>query len=161
MRVLFALTALVALEVGLFVQLGPVLGLGAVLAELLLSAAAGVVVLRGLGQAALEALQAPVRLRRAVALPIAEGGLTAMGAILLILPGLAGDTIGALLLVPPLRRWLAARFVAGAEASVNMHRSGRDGAAEAVILDAEYYDVTPSAEDRAETSARRLPPNPD
>lgn len=149
MRVLFALMALVALEVALYVEVGPRLGVVAILAELLLSALAGVWVLRNLGQAALAALQTPVRLRRGIAVPIAEASLTAMGAMMLILPGLASDTLGALLLVAPVRRWAATRFLAAAQQSVHVHSAGfagSDPADGSVILDADYADLTPQTE---------------
>lgn len=105
-----AFLAVPLIEVALFVQIGGWLGLWPTLLLCVATAAAGSFVIRRQGVDV--ARRARTRLDQGV-MPLAEGfdGLCLVVAgFLLITPGFFTDTVGALLLLPPVRRNLYGRF---------------------------------------------------
>lgn len=137
MRALALIIGLPLLEIALFVTVGAWLGLWLTLAIVLGTAVLGIAILKRRG------LVAPGLAQRA-ANPLsfaAESGLVMAAGLLLILPGFFTDTLGALLLIPALRR------------AVLRQIGQRTGLAEAVrrrsefegdgVVDAEFVDVTP------------------
>jgi UPF0716 protein FxsA len=111
--IVFLLFILVPLaEVGVFIQVGGLIGLLPTLALCVLTAAIGTVCIRQQGfnlvnraRAQLEAVEAPVfELISSVCLVIAG--------VLLLTPGFVTDTAGFLLLLPPVRRLLFDRVLA-------------------------------------------------
>lgn len=132
---LIGFLALVVAEIALLIQLGGAIGLWLTLAWIILTAGLGVILLKGvamLGSATLgqkmEEFQDPKN-------PIAHRILVVLAGILLILPGPLTDTVGILLLFPPIRslfiRLIArrVRVMTGASASV-------------VVVDGEWRDVS-------------------
>jgi UPF0716 protein FxsA len=104
MWIVLGILALPLVEIGLFVTLGAKLGLWLTLAWVLLTGVVGVLLLKGL------ALSGGQRLRDGVQeglhdplSPIAHKALMGVAAVLLILPGFFTDTLGLLLLLPPVR----------------------------------------------------------
>jgi UPF0716 protein FxsA len=101
-----ALIGVPLLEIALFIEVGGRLGLGPTLALIVLSAVIGALVVRRQGIGVL------MRARRQLAegtLPVAEafeGLCLVIAGALLVLPGFFSDAIGALLLIPALRRAL-------------------------------------------------------
>jgi UPF0716 protein FxsA len=101
-----ALIGVPLLEIALFIEVGGRLGLGPTLALIVLGAVIGALVVRQQGIGVL------TRARRQLAagtLPVAEafeGLCLAIAGALLVLPGFFSDAIGALLLIPALRRGL-------------------------------------------------------
>jgi UPF0716 protein FxsA len=104
MWILLAVLALPLVEIALFVTLGAALGLWLTLAWVVLTGVAGVLLLRGLalsGERGLreglqEGLHDPLS-------PVAHKALMGVAAVLLILPGFFTDTLGLILLLPPVR----------------------------------------------------------
>lgn len=104
MWIVLGILALPLVEIGLFVTLGAKLGLWLTLAWVLLTGVLGVMLLKGLalaGQRGLrdglqEGLQDPLS-------PLAHKALMGVAALLLILPGFFTDTLGLILLLPPVR----------------------------------------------------------
>lgn len=104
MWIILGVLALPLVEIALFVTLGAKLGLWLTLAWVLLTAVAGVALLRGL------ALSGRHRLREGLQeglhdplSPIAHKALTGVAGVLLVLPGFFTDAMGLLLLLPPVR----------------------------------------------------------
>jgi UPF0716 protein FxsA len=95
--------ALPLIEIAGFVLLGPYLGVGGTLAEIILTGMLGMAVVRRQG------LETLVRLRAAASagetpLPVAaDGGAKVLAGLLLSVPGFFTDAIGLLLLIPPVR----------------------------------------------------------
>lgn len=97
-------------EIAGFVLVGQRIGVAATLGLVLLSAVAGVVLIR------LQGLGALARLRQAAA----EGGepgkalldtaMIVLAGVLLLIPGFITDVIGLLLFLPPFRHWLWRRI---------------------------------------------------
>ncbi len=122
------------LEIALFVVIGGQIGLWATLAWVLLSGVLGVLVLRltmARQALALRDMRDPARLA-------AGGAMGVLGGLLLILPGFFTDTLGLLLLLPPVQA-LAARALA---ARIQVIRP-RTPAARDDIIDGDFTEVPP------------------
>ncbi len=155
MWLLAGILAVPLIEIALFVTVGAWLGLWATLAIVVGTAVAGVLVIRRQG------LQSMAELRRTTALGrdptgmVADGAIVAFAGILLILPGFLTDTLGLLLLLPPLRhrliQALAARVTLGTTGEpfgTSRRRSGPD------VIDGEYFEVV-----EAPPEAKDVPPS--
>jgi UPF0716 protein FxsA len=103
-----AILGLPLAEIAGFVIVGRAVGLALTLLLVVLSAAAGVAVLRIQGFGVLRRLREAARTGVDPDLDVGGGALTFIAAILLIIPGFVSDTIGLLFLLPPVRRGLAA-----------------------------------------------------
>lgn len=107
MWIILGILALPLVEIALFVTVGARLGLWLTLAWVVLTAFGGIVLLRSLSRSGMGQADFVEGFRGRMAedplSPIVHQGLIAMAALLLILPGFFTDTLGLLLLVPPLR----------------------------------------------------------
>ena len=113
-RLAFVLYA--AVEVALFVLVGQWLGGGALFLWILATAAVGVVLIRREGMRAVETMRVAMRERRAPEPAVPDRGFVAVGALLLILPGILTDVAGLIMVTPasrPIARWLLAGLGAG------------------------------------------------
>jgi UPF0716 protein FxsA len=113
-RLAFVLYA--AVEVVLFVLVGQWLGGGALFLWILATAAVGVVLMRREGMRAVETMRVAMRERRAPEPSVPDRGFVAVGAFLLILPGILTDVAGLIMVTPasrPIARWLLAGLGAG------------------------------------------------
>ncbi len=167
MRALFLLFPF--LELYLLIQAGVAFGALSVAAEIFLSAALGIAVLRFHGRQALFRVRDDLDAGRMPQDVLLGNLLVFFAGILLIFPGLISDCLGLLLLVPPLRAlfrvwatsWLVARQASGGFRSgpVFVYRSGgsrgngfdREPKPEE---GGEVIDVTPEPDT---TSSRDLP----
>lgn len=93
-------------EIALLIKAGRSIGLWGVLAVILGTGAAGVIVIRTAGLTALQKLFSEFESGGSPVRSMLDQGLKLTGGVLLLLPGLLGDCIGALLLVPFVRRAL-------------------------------------------------------
>ncbi|MGH6899547.1 MAG: FxsA family protein [Geminicoccaceae bacterium] len=106
LSLLVALIGVPLLEIALFIEVGSWIGLGPTLALIVLTAVIGAWLLRWQGIGVL--LRAQRQLADGV-LPVAEvfeGLCVVIGGALLLVPGFFTDAVGALLLVPAVRRGL-------------------------------------------------------
>lgn len=125
MWIVLGILALPLVEIGLFVTLGATLGLWLTLAWVVLTGVLGVLLLKGMavgGRDTLrrgfqEGLQDPLS-------PLAQRALVGVAAVLLILPGFFTDTLGLILLLPPVRA-LIVRGLAGRMRGVVVMRRGQ------------------------------------
>lgn len=93
-------------EIALLIKAGRSIGLWGVLAVILGTGAAGVIVIRTAGLTALQKLFSEFESGGSPVRSMLDQGLKLTGGVLLLLPGLLGDCIGAFLLVPFVRRAL-------------------------------------------------------
>ncbi|MCE6952293.1 FxsA family protein [Cereibacter sphaeroides] len=136
------LFALPIVEIALFVTIGGAIGLLATMLVIFGTAALGVYLLRRQGVEMQSALQMSRRLDPLVLL--ADGAVVSVAALLLILPGFLTDTLGLLLLIPPLRRALIRRL----GRNVQVHATTwRGPVADDRPIEAEYYEVDPEPRD--------------
>lgn len=111
---LFLLFILVPLiEIGLFIEVGGAIGLWPTLGIVVLTAVAGTALMRQQGALALNQLRTSFNEMRDPAEPLAHGAMILFSGALLLTPGFFTDTVGFLLLLPPVRRaaynWLRSR----------------------------------------------------
>ena len=113
------------LEIALFIKVGGAIGLTPTLAIVILTAVAGTALMRLQGMQALARLQESLERGGDPVGPIAHGALILVAGILLLTPGFFTDTLGLLLLVPPVRTrliaWGASRL------TVRVATFGREG----------------------------------
>lgn len=91
------------LEIALFIQVGGVIGLWPTLAIVVLTAFVGTTLMRTQGLAALGRLQQAMQGGGDPARPLIEGAMILVAGVLLLTPGFFTDTVGLLLLLPPVR----------------------------------------------------------
>jgi UPF0716 protein FxsA len=140
MPLLWAIGALILVEIALFVWIGGLIGVWAVLALVVLGALGGVLALRG----RLGSLPALARAGADPGRLLVGGALTAVGAGLLILPGFLTDLAGLALLLPPVQRALIAALGRG------LDRAQAEG--RVTVIEGSYEVRDPDA------PADRLPP---
>ena len=138
MRVILGLLIWSLAEISALVVVGRWIGLLAVLAIVLGSGVAGVMLLRRQGLRLAGAMRGRGGLQG-----MGEAGLLAFGAVLLIMPGLLTDLAGLALMVPQVRRWLARR-IGGRVVMAASHDAAND-VVEAVAVEVVAGEVAPDA----------------
>lgn len=154
--ILFALLIGVPLiEIYLFVELGGLIGTWPTIGLVVLTAVAGSMMLRAQGRRVLARAQEKMRRGEPPVADLLDGiGLLLAGALLLT-PGFLTDGVGFALLLPAVRRGLAAWLWAAMQARGSVHVAGfargpgggrgRHGSGETVI-DGEFETVEPEPE---------------
>ncbi len=135
MWILLAILALPILEILLFVQFGPSLGVLGTLGEILATGALGVLLIRLEPHRNAEQLRVALAQEQSPASPLAHSALRLLAGILLVLPGFFTDAAGLLLLLPPVRAVLLNRFF---ETLRDTHLR-----AESTVIDGEYETAEP------------------
>ena len=108
MYLFLAFLAVPLIEIALFVQVGGVIGLWPTLAIVVATAVLGSVLVRSQGAQALADLRRALETLGDPGRALAEGAVILFAGALLLTPGFFTDTVGLLLLVPPVRRRLLA-----------------------------------------------------
>jgi UPF0716 protein FxsA len=106
---LFLLAALIGvplLEIALFIKVGGSIGLGPTLALIVLTAVIGVVIMRWQGIGVMLRAQRQLAEGSLPVVEVFEGLCLVVAGGLLLIPGFFTDAVGALLLLPPVRRAL-------------------------------------------------------
>ena len=131
------------LEFWLLLKFGAAFGALSAVALVVASALLGIAVLRLAGWQALLSGNARLRAGLSPAPELFSGFVLAIGGVLLLLPGLISDALGLLLLLPALRRWLAARLFGrmpvmapGAAGAANDDTAGSGSGP--VVIDGEF-----------------------
>lgn len=106
MWLLVAFILIPMIEIGLFIKVGGLIGIGWTLLIVLATAIAGSWLVRMQGLKALAELRGSLRDLGDPTEPIAHGALILLAGALLLTPGFFTDTMGLLLLVPAIRRAL-------------------------------------------------------
>lgn len=113
--VLLLFVAYPLLELALLIRAGQAWGFWPVLGTIIGTGLLGVALIRRQGFKVAEKISAELNAGREPIAPLADSGLVLAAGALLISPGLIGDALGLLLLIPPvrtlIRHGLAARFV--------------------------------------------------
>jgi UPF0716 protein FxsA len=105
------LVAFPLLELALLLKAGAVFGVGPVLLIVIVTFILGITVVRQQGLGVARRYIEATRSGKPPVEPLVEGMLLFMAGGCLIAPGLITDTIGLILLIPPLRQWVA-RWIA-------------------------------------------------
>jgi len=116
---LFLLTPII--EIAIFIEVGSLIGLWSTLAVVVITAIVGAALWRAQGistwrkaQIALNRGELPLR-------EVGDGAFLLVAGTLLLTPGLMTDGIGFLLLVPPIRQWLAQIIFRYLRARMDIH----------------------------------------
>jgi UPF0716 protein FxsA len=168
--ILALLIGIPLIEIALFIEIGDEIGIWPTIGLCIATALAGSLMLR------VQGLSTLMRARAAMArdqMPVREMldgiGLAIAGALLLT-PGFATDTVGLLLFIPAVRRWLGRGFWSFLVKSGRFHVVGTpfpsgprsDAAARGggTVIDGEYRDITEADDGKAGNPAspwRQLP----
>ncbi|MBM3606610.1 MAG: FxsA family protein [Alphaproteobacteria bacterium] len=103
MRLFWLFLVVPIIEIGLFIQVGGLIGLWPTLAIVVLTALLGTVLMRSQGAHAWAEIQRSFGEMRDPTRPLAHGVMILMAGMLLLTPGFFTDTVGLLLLVPAVR----------------------------------------------------------
>ncbi|MCU0894110.1 MAG: FxsA family protein [Rhodospirillales bacterium] len=136
------------LEITVFILVGRYIGLWPTLACILFTALIGTVIIRFQGIGLIAAARKSIAAGEAPVGEVLQGLALLVAGALLITPGFITDTLGFLLLVPALRRRLAASLVAQAARRAELHvRAARPGpgarAKTGVVIEGEWQEVEP------------------
>lgn len=142
-----ALVLVPLIEIGLFIEVGGLIGLWPTLATVVLTAILGAALLRQQGLAALADIEARLRRGQDPVEPVVHGVLILAAGIVLLTPGFFTDAIGFLLLIPPVRSALIhhlGRRIAVAGVSVGRRTGARPEPPprDERTIETEYEDVT-------------------
>ena len=113
LALLALLTVLPLLEIALLVKFGQAFGVWLTIAEVMASAVLGMGILQRQGMTMFLRTQEAVMRGEPPVGAMLEGGMMVIAGMLLIMPGLITDALGLLLLIPPVRHFIAGRMVAG------------------------------------------------
>ncbi|WP_127901335.1 FxsA family protein [Solirhodobacter olei] len=153
MPILALLVLLPMIEIGLFVTLGAWIGLWGTLGIVLASALLGASVIRRQGFVTMLEVREALQMRRDPGPKLADGALTVLAGVLLIVPGFFTDAVGLLLLVPPLRAAVIAWGGRNMRLRGMVIQSGpqsrtqgdtRHADASADTIDGDFFEVDPS-----------------
>jgi UPF0716 protein FxsA len=139
------------IEIGLFIQVGGLIGLWPTLAIVVLTAIVGTSLVRSQGRLAMGELRRSFSDLDDPTEPLAHGAMILISGVLLLTPGFFTDAVGFALLMPPVRKavysYLRKRIV------VSQFQMGPDrrppSRPEDDIIDADYEDVTPNRKPRS------------
>lgn len=162
MWLLLPFVILPIIEIALFILVGGEIGVLPTILLVILSAVAGMAVIRRQGLAARADLQRAMTEMRDPTDPLAHGALILLAGMLLILPGFFTDALGIALLIPAVRRALIAAMGRRVRASGAGFSAGfgagfgpgprRGGPQGGRVIDADYIVVD---------DEREGPPRPD
>ncbi len=150
MWLFIAFLAIPLIEITLFIQIGGAIGLGWTLVTVVLTAILGTILVRTQGALALGQVKSSFEGMQDPTEPLAHGAMILFSGALLLTPGFFTDGIGFLLLVPAFRSWafraIRARVnVQTFETQHSAQRSGRTYDARGDVIDGEYTEVRPAA----------------
>lgn len=118
------------LELALLIRAGQAWGFWPVLGVIIGTGLLGVAILRRQGFKVAEKISAELNAGRAPVAPLADSGLVFAAGAFLMSPGLIGDTLGLVLLIPPvrtlIRHALAARLTGSSSVIVSRSTVRRD-----------------------------------
>ncbi|WP_299441943.1 FxsA family protein [uncultured Rhodospira sp.] len=107
---LLAFIGIPLLEIAVFIQVGGLIGLGATLVLVVLTAIAGTLLLRAQGLSTLGRARASLDRGEVPVREVFDGACLLVGGALLLTPGFVTDTLGFLLLLPPFRGFVLERL---------------------------------------------------
>ncbi len=118
MWLFLVLLAVPIVEIALFIQVGDLIGTWRTIAIVVVTALIGAAALRLQGRAMMQRAQGAFQTPDDIPNVVGESLMLFAAGILLLTPGFLTDTIGALFLFPPSRRWIWRRIAAKAAVHV-------------------------------------------
>ena len=124
------------IEIYVLIEVGSAIGALTTVFAVVFTAVLGVALIRIQGFSTLQKAQAVMNQGGVPALEMFEGVMLLLAAICLLIPGFFTDSIGFLLLVPPLRHYFAGRLIGNAAFKSRFRGS------QGMYIEGEYEDVT-------------------
>jgi UPF0716 protein FxsA len=124
-------------EIYVLLEVGGAIGVLPTIAMVVLTAVIGAGLIRAQGIATLGRVQQQLERGELPAVGIIEAALLLVAGALLLTPGFVTDTIGFLILVPPLRRWAIESFLARRMVAAGM-TGGQSGAGKPGAIEGEF-----------------------
>lgn len=128
-------------EIYLLIEVGSIIGALPTVFAVVFTAVLGVTLIRIQGFSTLQKAQTAMNQGRLPAVEMFEGLMLLFAALCLLMPGFFTDSVGFLLLVPPLRHLLAARMIGSALLQSRFTANSRN--AQGGYYEGEYEDLTP------------------
>ena len=150
-----ALIVVPLLEIYLLISVGRVIGAGTTILVVIGTAILGAFLLRWQGLSTFGRFQRAIHQGQLPAQALIEGFILIVTGAFLLTPGFFTDAVGFVLLLPPVRGWLAQRILASGFHQVQTRRQRADGS---VVIDAEYYRAEPT---NGRGGKPQLPPDDD
>ena len=154
MWLFLAFVAFPLIEIALFVTVGGAIGLWATLAIVVFTALLGTQLMRRQGMMTLARLQKALAEGNNPADPLAQGAMILVAGVLLLTPGFFTDSIGFLLLMPPVRfaliRWAATHVTTQGFAFSAGNTAQRENPMQNDVIDADYSVLEEPADAKPE-----------
>ncbi|WP_372604322.1 FxsA family protein [Actibacterium sp.] len=142
MWLLVLFLAVPLIEIGLFVQVGGLIGLWPTLAIVVLTAVIGTSLMRAQGALAMNQIRSSFDQMNDPTEPLAHGAMILIAGVLLLTPGFFTDFVGLLLLFPPFRavafRWAKSRVRIQTFSTQQTYRAPGDD-----VIDGDFTEVRP------------------
>lgn len=137
------------IEIGLFIAVGGEIGVVVTLLLIVLTAVIGSFLVRQQGFGVLRKLQQNSPGSGDMSSALFDGLCIGVAGMMLITPGFFTDSVGFLLLVPPVRRFLYGHMAKHIQAGMHRHMhtqgpapNGRTRKSDPVIINGEFEDIT-------------------
>ena len=144
MRLFLVLLLVPIIEIGLFIEVGGWIGTWPTIGIIIVTALLGSWLLRRQGLQALREMQSRLIAGDAPGQLLAEGAMILFAGALLLTPGFFTDTVGFLLLMPPVRvmvwRWISARIQVHSAGTVHGQWHFQNGD---TVVDGEFTEIHP------------------
>ena len=139
--------AVPAAEIFLFIEVGGQIGTWSTIGLIFATALVGGTILRYQGRQMIARAREQVAKREMPVAEIAHGAVLVLAALLLLTPGFITDALGALLLIPLLRRLVLAGLILAIRA--RLRKKGRQAGPESAtdshrVIDGEFEDISRS-----------------
>ncbi|WP_024851788.1 FxsA family protein [Hydrogenovibrio kuenenii] len=126
-KVFFLMFLLVPLvELYVLIEVGSVIGALPTILLTIFTAIVGAGLMKNQGVATLQRAQQSLAMGRAPETEMMEGMFIFLGGLFLLIPGFITDTFGLLFLIPPIRQFLARKFILQRQSNY-ARQHGRDG----------------------------------
>ncbi len=168
MPLLFLLVIIIGLpllEIAIFIQVGEAIGVAATLAAVVLGTIVGVAVVRAQGIGVFNRLRQQVDSGQPPERELFDAACLLLAGFFVLIPGFFTDTLGVLLMLPPVRAFLMRHVAAHARSRGHAHGQTRSyRTREGVVIEGEYEEVDgeeqprePEKKDGPDQGPRRLP----
>ena len=142
MRLLLAFIAVPLVEIGLFIQVGGLIGLWPTLIIVLLTAVVGTWLVRSQGAQVIQNLQGSFQNMKNPTEPLVHGAMILLAGALLLTPGFFTDAFGFLLLFPPFQIFIMQNIKSKLKATSVNFSPPRHSSDDSVV-EGEFQKVSP------------------
>lgn len=129
-------------EIYFLIEVGSIIGAIPTILITVMTAVIGISLIRIQGMSTVQKLQLSISLGQSPAVEILEGVMLMLAAICLLIPGFVSDSIGFLLLIPPLRQVFAKYFIQRQIFSAKQSFHANQPKANKSFIEGEYIDLS-------------------